>query len=177
MSRLLLLRHAKSSWDSAALSDFDRPLSPRGQRASKAIAAVIAERDLVPDRILCSPARRTRETLAALDEKLDGSTEVEFVEELYDAPYAGYLPIIASRGGDAASLMVIGHNPTIQATARAFAESGEPGLVAEVSTGYPTGALAVIDLDTDDWSTAAPLSGYLSAFIRPRDLEAGRKKR
>ncbi len=66
MSRLLLLRHAKSDWGEAGLQDFDRPLAPRGQRAAADMAKAISAAGMLPDRILCSPARRTRETLAAL---------------------------------------------------------------------------------------------------------------
>lgn len=171
MPRLLLLRHAKSSWGDPGLADIERPLSPRGRRNAAAIARAIDAEGLMPDKILCSPARRTRETLAALLPYLSGEGRVAIEPKLYDSAHEDYVAAIARSGGEARTLMVIGHNPTIQATARWVAGDGEPGLVAEVAAKYPTGALAVIDMGQVGWGQVKPGSGHLAAFIRPRDLD------
>jgi len=171
MPRLLLLRHAKSSWGDPGLPDSERPLSPRGRRNAAAIARAIEADGLMPEKVLCSPARRTRETLAALLPYLDGEGRVAIEPKLYDSTPGDYLAAIARSGGEARSLMLIGHNPTIQATARWLAADGEPGLVAALAAKYPTGALAVIDLGQAGWAHLQPGAGHLAAFIRPRDLD------
>src|SRR5262249_2366564 len=123
MPRLLLLRHAKSSWDDHHLADIDRPLAPRGHRAARLIAEAIEARGLRPDRILCSPALRTRETLAALIAHLgDDDIEIEISQGLYEPPTGDYREVIADHGDSACTLLVIGHNPAIQATAVLLAD-------------------------------------------------------
>ncbi len=139
MPRLLLLRHAKSSWGDPGLADIERPLSARGRRSAAAVAKAIADRGLAPDRILCSPARRTRETLAALLPYLGGEGHVSIDPRLYEQGDGDYRGVIAASGGDAATLMVIGHNPAIQATALVLIGGGEPGLTADVAAKYATG--------------------------------------
>ena len=83
---LYLLRHAKSSWDEPGLSDRDRPLAPRGERASKSMAKYLRDEGIVPALVLCSPSKRTRETLERLASG-DG-IEVRIEDELYAAPRA-----------------------------------------------------------------------------------------
>ena len=135
------------------------------------MAKAIAADGMIPDRILCSPARRTRETLAALLPYLDDEGRVTIDPKLYDSTTGDYLAAIARSGGEARTLMVIGHNPTIHSTARLLAGDGEPGLAAELAAKYPTGALAVIDIGHVGWNHLDPGSGHLAAFIRPRDLD------
>jgi len=172
MPRLLLLRHAKSSWADPGLADSDRPLAPRGRRAAERMAAVIASRaDLVPDRILCSPVRRTRETLAPLLARLGNSRQVSVADELYEPAAGDYRNIIASYGGSSRHLLVIGHNPAIQATALALIAPENNGPAHRLAAKFPTAALAVIDFDTADWSEIRPKTGRLVEFIRPRDLD------
>ncbi len=171
MPRLLLLRHAKSSWGDPGLADIDRPLSPRGRRNAATMAKAIAAEGLVPDRILCSPSRRTRETLAALLPYLAGEGRVSIDPKLYDSTPGDYLGAISRSGSDAGTLLVIGHNPSIQAAAQLLIGDGEPGLAAELAAKYPTGALAVVDFGQANWSRLDPHSGFLAAFLKPRDLD------
>jgi len=84
MKRILLLRHAKSSWDDPSLPDRERPLAPRGRRATERIARHLAQTDLRADLVLCSSARRTRETLEGLGDAL-GQAETSFEDALYAA--------------------------------------------------------------------------------------------
>jgi len=173
MPRLLLLRHAKSSWGEPGLKDIERPLAPRGRRNAAAMAKTIATMGLVPDRIVCSPAVRTRETLDALRPYLDGEDRITIDPELYDSSAEAYLGAIARFGGDVATVMLIGHNPSVHDAARLLVGEGERGLVAELGAKYPTGALAVIDFLADAWPHLAPRSGLLAAFIKPRDIDPG----
>src|SRR5690349_2787247 len=98
MSRTVyLLRHAKSSWDDPALADIERPLAPRGRKAAKKIARYLRDRDVRPDLVLCSPAARARETLAAI-----GEGDVR--PELYGASAAELLGVIHGLPDDASSV-------------------------------------------------------------------------
>jgi phosphohistidine phosphatase len=169
MRRLLLLRHAKAEQPSAGMNDSERPLASRGRRDAGLVGAKIEADDLLPDLVLCSPAERTRETLAALGASIDEVATV-FPDELYEPPSGDYVEAIRDHGGDAHSLLVVGHNPAIQRTALMLIGKGKRQLAGEVAEKYPTCALAVIEFEHRKWSRLAPRSGQLKAFIKPRSL-------
>ena len=93
MHQLLLLRHAKSSWDDPKLEDRDRPLNKRGRRAAAAMRQAMLDLGLAPDVVLASPARRTQETLAAL-EPWDDTPLIEAVDALYLANATQLLAVL-----------------------------------------------------------------------------------
>ncbi len=171
MARLLLLRHAKSSWDDAGLSDFDRPLNLRGRAAAPLMGRHMADHALIPDRVLCSSSRRTRDTFAAILPWMRGDFETQFLRQIYECPGGTYAPVIRRHGGAARTLMLIGHNPVIQDTALSLIGRGNPDLTGAIGAKYPTAGLAVIDFDGEDWSALEPQSGRIVAFFRPRELE------
>lgn len=171
MARLFLLRHAKSSWDDPALSDFERPLNIRGRASAPTMGRHMADHSLLPDVILCSSARRTRETLAGLLPHLTGDMEIRLMKAIYTSSEGTYVPLLRKAGGEAKRLLLIGHNPAIQETALALIGHGNPAFIEEIRGKFPTAGLAVIDLPTDDWSALAPGSGRIVAFFRPRELE------
>ena len=163
MPQLLLMRHGKAV-ERNSTPDRERPLTPRGRRDSEAIGPVIA-RDYRPDRILCSPALRTRETLDALLPALGPNRDVVFLEELYDPP-GDYGDVIAANAGQAKRLLVIGHNPAAQETAIGLMAAGDARLRGMIHDKFPTSAVAVIDL-TANWPDIQPLAGKLVAFLMP----------
>src|SRR5262245_41814146 len=110
MKRLYLLRHAKSSWKDVSLSDHDRPLAGRGRRASKAMARHLRDRGIEPDLVLCSTARRARETLDRIAPAL-GTTAIEIEPGLYGASAHGLLERLHGVQDEIESVMLIGHNP------------------------------------------------------------------
>lgn len=171
MARLFLLRHAKSSWDDATSPDFDRPLNIRGRSAAPMMGRHMADHALFPERVLCSTARRTRETLAGLLPHLSGDMDIQLMRSIYTASDAGYLDILRRHGGGTRSLMLIGHNPGMQDTALSLIGSGNPAFVDEIRDKFPTAGLAVIDFDLADWAKLAPGSGRIVAFFRPREIE------
>ena len=128
------------------------------------MAAVIVA-DGKPDRILCSPARRAQETLAALLPHLAGRSTVAIKQALYDRA-GDYRDVIGEHGGNARRLLVIGHNPAVQATALALTGSGDETLRRDLAAVFPTGALAVIEVDLG-WADIRARSGQLAAFRRP----------
>jgi phosphohistidine phosphatase len=166
MATLYLLRHAKSSWDDSALSDHDRPLAPRGQRATRLLSEHIREAGISPALVLCSSARRARETLEGIEEAL-GDTEVRIEPELYGASAEDLLARLRRIPGETPSAMLVGHNPGIQAFALGLAGSGHR--LDQMIGKYPTGALATLEFQ-GVWDELAPGAATLAAFVRPKDL-------
>jgi phosphohistidine phosphatase len=111
--RLHLLRHAKSSWADPELDDFDRPLAPRGRRAARTMRTHLAEVGIRPALVLCSPARRTRQTLKRVLGAL-GDPAVRFEASLYEASVHDVVKLLLRVQVDAAEVLVVGHNPWIE---------------------------------------------------------------
>ena len=169
MGTLLLLRHAKSGWDDPSLEDFDRPLSQRGRRAAQRLAGHVADRGIIPGLVLCSPARRTRETLEPILAGLRPAPPVRLERNLYLASADAILERIRAVTETAACLLVIGHNPGLHELASALAGAGDARLRARLADKLPTGGLITLTLDAP-WSKLVPGAGRLVAFVTPRDL-------
>ena len=163
MPQLLLMRHGKAV-QGDGVADRERALTRRGVRDSEKIARVIA-RDFPPDRILCSPALRTRQTLAAMTPVIGTVRDAIFLDDLYDPP-GDYLAVLSANADAAERLLVIGHNPAVQETAVTLTGSGERALRTELREKFPTSAVAVIAL-AGPWQAVEPLSGSLVAFLTP----------
>lgn len=168
MPRLLLLRHAKSSWNDPAAEDFDRPLNARGRAAAPVMGSHVAALGLTPDRILCSSARRTRETLALLLPYFDDDVDIRVTHDLYMAGEDRMIDQIRAHGGTAATLLVIAHNPGLQETAVALAGSGDAAILTAFGEKFPTAGLAVIDFPAVKWVDLESKSGKAIAFLKPR---------
>lgn len=172
MLTLLLMRHAKSSWADAGQSDFERPLAKRGQAAAPEIGAWIAAHDLKPDLVICSSAVRTRETLKLALPKLGTpSPRVEIDDELYLASPAEMLERLYALGAGPKRVMLVAHNPGLQALASALAGRGPKAARSELAVKFPTAALAVLTFAVDAWTDVRPNSGQLMHFITPRTLD------
>jgi len=174
MLELILMRHAKTepAGPSAGLGQADRKraLTDRGRADARLIGERMKSEHWLPDRILCSPAVRTRQTLETLAAAFGAAVPTEFPEALYGARAPDYLGIIARSGGAARRLLVIGHNPTIHMTARAAAASGDRALRERILEKFPTAAFALISFRIDDWAEVGGADGHLLAFVTPRDL-------
>jgi phosphohistidine phosphatase len=109
---LVLLRHAKAEPPEGYPSDFDRPLRPRGRADAETAGAWLAQSGWTPDLVLCSPAVRTRETWTAAAPKL-GQIPIVYEQSLYLAGAVDALELVRQTGPDVATLLVIGHNPTM----------------------------------------------------------------
>jgi len=172
MKTVFLLRHAKSSWDQPTLPDPARPLSSRGRKAAPRVGAYMARNDLIPDRVLCSTARRAVETWDLVSEYLEDPIQVEIREDLYHASPGSLLAILQGLPDTEDSVLFVGHNPTFEDLALALAGAGRGESLAELGRKYPTGALAVFDFPVGAWSEVREGEGYLREFIRPRTLES-----
>jgi phosphohistidine phosphatase len=171
MKRLYLLRHAKSDWADPDRIDADRPLSPRGRRAAPTLGRYMRREGLIPALVLISTARRTEETWDLLSETLKSDVPVETSHKLYLASPARLLKAIRGVDDRVPSIIIVGHNPGIQALALELAGSGDESACTRLATKYPTGGLAVFDFAVDHWADVAASGGALERFVVPRDLD------
>ena len=169
MLTLTLLRHAKSSWGDAALKDVDRPLNGRGREAASLIGALMYRDGLRPDRILCSPALRTRQTLDLVRAEHPALGEAEFQQRLYHATPAILLRAVHAVPETARHVLLIGHNPGLHQLAVWLAGSGLPSKRRSLEEKMPTGALAGLTFEVSRWADVRPGGGHLRLFARPRD--------
>ena len=156
MTRLILMRHAKSEWGDMDLSDHDRPPNNRGRRAAETLGGWLRSNGYLPDLALVSSAERTQETFALL--KLKCPFQLE--RSLYLAPPAELWR--AARDSGAANVLIIAHNPGIGELCAAVAR---PAPDHPDFYGYPTGATLVVDVADFDAGF-----GRLVDFTVPRDL-------
>lgn len=170
MKSLFLLRHAKSSWKEPGLGDSERPLNRRGIGACAAMAAYMARRAIVPDMVLCSPARRARETLDLLMEHSGQPLRALYPEALYLAAPETLLAEIRRVDDAVGALLVLGHNPGLAALARDLAGSGAEPDLAGLEGKFPTAALASLEFAAERWREVAPGGGRLVAYATPKGL-------
>ncbi|TGQ12120.1 MULTISPECIES: histidine phosphatase family protein [unclassified Mesorhizobium] len=167
--QLLILRHAKSSWDDPKLDDFDRPLAPRGLKTAPLIGRELSRRGWVPELALVSPALRTRDTWRLVAQELPKHVQAEFAEELYEAAPATILARV--RQVKATNLVVIGHNPGLQQFVLRLAGAGsDESVFKKIEAKFPTAALAQFTAK-GDWANLDFGGARLTHFVRPRDLE------
>ena len=163
MKTLLVLRHAKSSWDDSGLKDHDRPLNPRGVHDAPRMGKLIVSEDLVPEAIISSTAARALATAELAAGVMPDAPEIETTRDLYMASPHTYLDVIADYGHGTNRLMVVGHNPGITALVTRLT-----GRLEEM----PTAALAVIELDIEDWDEIQGVKrGRLVGFWRPKEID------
>jgi phosphohistidine phosphatase len=171
MKQLFLLRHAKSSWDDPTLADHDRPLSARGRRAAKLMAEHLRREGIAPELVLCSPSRRTRQTLTRIAPAgLGENVDVQIDSELYTASAAKLLEVLHEVPDEVESVMLIGHNPGIQDLALSLARGGSE--VVRVRSKFPTAALATLELD-GSWRELVPGGAELVSLVKPKELLRG----
>jgi phosphohistidine phosphatase len=166
----MLLRHAKSSWEDPSLNDFDRPLAPRGEAAAPRIGAYMAEHDLAPELVLCSPAVRARQTLDLVLPHLGGNPTVVYEEAFYLATPAVMLARLRKVEAKVRRVLVIAHDPGMQALAVELAGTGEPKALQAIAAKFPTAALAVLRFNLGEWAKIRAGKGRLELFITPKTL-------
>lgn len=162
MAELMIMRHGKSDWETAGQSDRDRELAPRGVKAARRVGAWMAARELLPDRVLVSPAVRTRQTLDLAMEAGEWEAPCEVVDELYLATETVVIDVIERLGGAAGRLLVVGHEPFC---------SGLVGLLCGASCRFPTAAVAQLR-GPDDWTGWRANGAVLECLVPPRLLKA-----
>ncbi len=164
MNKLQLLRHADASWDLAGELDFERALTERGMAQCVAMQPAFSALDPAPDLVICSGARRTRETLDGIAEALPKDARVEYEDAVYGADVAALVAILRRRGQEHKSVLLIGHNPTIHDLAVELAQDG-PALAAMAGR-FPKCALAELEFDVG-WAELARDCARLINFTVP----------
>lgn len=179
--RLYILRHAKSSWALPGISDFNRGLNDRGSKDISKIAQMMIAKSYIADQIYCSSSVRTSMTIDGIKEEIQSSgsnnelipaMSIEYVENLYSGTIDNYLSTIATHSDNNQSIMLVGHNPTCHSLASLLLVDGQKKALDALSYNFPTGALAVIDINCDSWAEIGENSGYLQDFVLPRKLPA-----
>ncbi len=167
--KLILIRHAKSSWTNLELSDHERVLNTRGIASAKAVGAWLEQRNQPLGHVFCSDASRTRETFGLISAAFDGATPVTFLPDLYLASQMAMLTILRGAGDvtDGDTVTMIGHNPGIGdlAVGLAATRPAHPKFAL-----YPTCATTIYEFDVTDWAAVAPGRGQIVDFTVPRDL-------
>jgi phosphohistidine phosphatase len=173
--QLILLRHAKSAWPDD-VPDHDRPLAPRGRRDAPAAGRWLSKSGYVPDRVLCSTARRARETWQLAEEKLSAHPQTAFEDRVYGASIADLLDLARQTPAGVRTLLIVGHDPAIRGLTLELA--GEPPGDAEaealgrVRVKYPTAAIAVLAF-TGSWLDLGQGRARLANFATPSNFRAG----
>lgn len=161
MKTLLLLRHAKSSWDEPGLRDFERPLAGRGKRDAPRMGEALRERGPLPDYVLSSPAQRARSTMKAFIKAAGVDITPQFEEGIYEASSAELMKIARRLPDTSACALMVGHNP------------GFEDMVSRLTGSFermPTAALACIEFDTERWEDMEDGQGKLAWLLTPKQL-------
>lgn len=160
---LLLLRHAKSSWDSDVPADFDRPLAPRGIRNAERLGEYLTEQGLLPGLTLSSAAIRARQTTQLVLAQLPAA-DIKFRESLYLAGLATLINSVREQADDLVRLMLVGHNPGMDQLLVYLCE--EEITFTRSGKLMTTAALARIDC-RGAWADLGPQNCNLKDLIRP----------
>jgi phosphohistidine phosphatase len=162
MKTLLLMRHAKSSWSEPGLADHDRPLNKRGKQAAPEMGKLLRKEELTPDMILCSTARRSRETAKAVAEACGYEGDIESQRDLYSSDAACYVDVLRHLPDRVKRVLLVGHNPEIEELLDMLTGSAER---------MTTGAIAHVDLPISQWKELSEaLDVRLLNLWRPREL-------
>ncbi|HWC77467.1 MAG TPA: histidine phosphatase family protein [Blastocatellia bacterium] len=162
MKTLLLLRHAKSSWDDARLRDFERPLAQRGIRDAPRIGKALAKLGPTPDLIISSPAARASQTIAAVVQAAGLDAALTWDEAIYGAVPAELIRIVRRIPNSSSCAMLVGHNPGFEDLL---------SRLTGVPEHMPTAALACVQFQVDAWADVEDGQGTLAWFITPKHLD------
>jgi phosphohistidine phosphatase len=142
MKTLLILRHAKSSWNNLALADIDRPLNKRGKRDAPRIGQLLREEELVPDLIISSPAARAKKTAKSVSKNSGYEGEIDINADFYPGDPDSFIEAFYSIPDKFDRVLIVAHNPGLEELL--YELTGE-------SARMPTSALAQVELPVDQW--------------------------
>ena len=162
MKIVLILRHAKSSWQNASLSDHDRPLNKRGQQDAPRMGQLLQQHGLTPDLIISSTAERAMTTAELVALSSGYEAEITYTHQLYLAAPEAYLACLRQVDDGNNAVMLVGHNPGIEELVALFSGQYER---------MPTGALAYMELSLTTWADLRPdTPARLVTVWRPKEL-------
>jgi phosphohistidine phosphatase len=159
------MRHAKSDWGESGLEDFERPLSSRGLEDAPRMGRALVAAEVVPDRIVASPARRAKETAERVAKGCGFAGSIQWEAALYDASGAAWLEAARGIAAKAEVALLVAHSPGIAEAAAAI-------LGARARLRFPTGSVACLDLDLEKWADLHDGAGELRWLLVPRLVKA-----
>jgi phosphohistidine phosphatase len=182
---VVLLRHAKSAWPD--VPDHDRPLARRGRRDAPVMGRWLRAAGYPPDQVMCSTARRARETWQLALARLGATPPVSFDSRVYQASATQLLGLVRGTPSAAKTLLIVGHDPAVPELALALAaasqladvgcvsDAGPPAAFDRMRAKFPTAAIAILEF-TGSWDELVPGSAQLTRFVTPRDLRTSAKR-
>ena len=170
MRTLIFLRHAKSLWALPGVNDFDRPLNDRGNKAAPQMGNWLAREGVIPDVIVCSSAKRTRETLAHMQPMFSPEVATILEPNLYLASSSTLFDCAAKLDDGYETAMLLAHNPGLHDAALSALTAASRRESGEMRSRFPTCACAIISLPIDRWSEITTDIGELSAYMTPKGL-------
>jgi phosphohistidine phosphatase len=162
MKNLLLLRHAKSSWKKPNLSDFDRPLNERGQKAAQTVGRFLGKQEFSIDLVISSPAVRARQTIERVLSAAKWTPEVRFDQRIYEATPTTLMEVVSQIDDDRKSVLLVGHNPGMEELLALLVGKDEL---------MPTAALAKISISIKRWDKIEGSKAVLDSLWRVKELK------
>jgi len=166
MKRLILVRHAKSSWERSDVADQDRPLNERGIEAAAKLGTWLATHGHQPNQVLSSTATRCRQTWDGMAAGLEPVEDVSFSDFLYLASSSDLLKALKSASGK--TVLMVAHMPGVGEFVRDLRRDPPP--MHDMFKKYPTGAATVLEFRTDDWDDVQPGTGVFVEYVTPREM-------
>lgn len=160
MKTLYILRHAKSSWTDANLSDFERPLNERGIKTAPFMGELMTKKNFQPELILSSPAQRARQTALLVKKAGRMKAEIRYDERIYEASPLRLMEVVSEIENHINSVLLVGHNPGFEGLVKFLTGKSER---------MTTTALAVVDLEIDHWKSVHPECCALRILIHPKE--------
>ena len=167
--RLYLVRHADAA--SNASDDKSRPLSPKGVVDAAKAGIFLEDKRYFPSMILCSPAKRTRETWSYIKQSI-GNKSTQFLDILYSGTTGDYFNLIQKSDENIHNIMIIGHNPSIYGLVSKLAEDGSDSAMQRLSQGSPPASISVIECTCEKWKDLQPHKNILLDYANPLDFNA-----
>jgi phosphohistidine phosphatase len=168
MRRLILLRHSTAVRAEPGESDQDRVLTAEGRADAAMVGAYLANHSFRPDRVLVSPAARTRDTWRQVAAALLVTPDAGFDQRIYNATPQTLFNVLAEGPDGARAVLMLGHNPGLHELAVLLVANGDIDLRERLRENFPTSGIAVIDFALDSWSKLHPHSGRLERFVSPK---------
>ena len=161
MKTLILVRHAKSSWDNIELTDIKRPLNERGIKDAPFMGEILNKQAVIPGLIISSPAERVMSTAKIIAEKINyPKSKIEINEHIYRASYRDLYKVVKHLNDKLTIVLLVGHNPELTD----FLSSLTNAYVDDI----PTTGICTIELNISEWSEISEGCGKMISFEYPK---------
>ncbi|MEN8303974.1 MAG: histidine phosphatase family protein [Campylobacterota bacterium] len=157
--KLFVIRHAKSSWKDSSLDDFDRPLNKRGKLNAPFMGTKLKEKNVLPDIIIASPAKRAKSTAEVIAKKVNYSKNIVFKKDIYDVGERAIRKILKKLDDKNSVVFLFGHNPDLEILVEEYVEFDE---------NIPTCGIVEIEFDCKRWRDISAKNAKLISFDYPK---------